>query len=68
MSAGRPFNLKITSVKLSTVIVCGGVYHMYSLVKLTFHDICIWYIYILHTSKLLCITICLSIFLSMDNV
>ena len=59
VSAGRPDNLKITSVKLSTVIVGGGVYRMCSLVKLTFHDICIWYIYILHTSKLICITICL---------
>ena len=46
----------------------GGVYRMCSLVKLTFHNICILYIYILHTSKLICITICLWIFLSTDNV
>ena len=53
----------------------GGVYCMCSMVKLTFlisvfgiYLSIYIYIYILHTSKLICITMHLWIFLSIDNI
>ena len=61
----------LTNVNCSCLgsMLLGGVYHKCSSVKLTFPHICLWYLYIyISTSKLICIPICLWIFLSTDNV